>query len=225
MKKSVVFLSAVLIALLTVFCGLAFSLTIPTITFDDLTDTMQVTVENLDPTIFQQVQTDSGIHPSGDPYVSGGPPVEYGRVTFFVPDSVGATVNQYFSVVEPSQDPYNSGPSDLIYNIATPAQPAQQPLGTTWDIIYESDYNSVSPIPIPSSYFAGSVSEPRLGGNDLLEILGIPPPGGIGADITIQIISLDDIGSSEVPEPSTILLLAAGLAGVEILRRRFRNQQ
>jgi hypothetical protein len=62
-------------------------------------------------------------------------------------------------------------------------------------------------------------------------------PGGLpGIDTSAQYIWTSDINSGTayfrmafnaepVPEPSTILLLSFGLAGVGLLRRRFKNQQ
>ena len=45
-----------------------------------------------------------------------------------------------------------------------------------------------------------------------------PPPGHV------SFISLEGTGvEASVPEPSTLILLGAGLAGVALLKKRFKN--
>lgn len=223
MKRSVLFLAVALIASWALLGNVTFAGIGPiesTITFDDtgVTDTVNVSVVNLDPTNILNVQISSGIQNSGSPYVTGGPVVEYGRVTFFIADGVGFPRSADIKITEPSTDPYGGPVSDIFYLVGTSVG-SDGSTGTAYDAFFESDYLGNSPQLLPNFLEVGPFSEVEGG---LFLSAGLPTNSS-GGFTGIRFLLNSDLNNSEVPEPSTFLLLGAGLAGVGILRRRFKK--
>jgi hypothetical protein len=216
MKRLTTFLVVALIASWTIFCGYALSQPseAPIITFDDtaLNDTVSVSVE--DPAgILQNPVITFGKQPSGSPYATGGPLVEFGRVTFSLPGTDFGTDSGAIVFREPTQDPGNPGISDILTFVTVGILGNTEPAHVNWDIFFESDY-----LASPQTLFRTLLTTAETG-----EFQGIAFEGLTGEPLFVVEVRSDLNNPEVVPEPSTFLLLGAGLAGVGLLRRRFKK--